>query len=431
MTERRPRLRKLIVVSLAFYAVVLSLVVALHGHWVNERVEGLIWETMLESEMEYVTRKIARDPDFDWSDFDVFHWYDERRGRSIPPALLALPEGIHDEVQVDGKLFAVLVESSPQGRQILALDITDIESREFMTAVVMAGSMGLVLLALTLVSVYGVDRLLRPLTRIADEISTLSPDGDGRKILVDRRAAYYETVIIADAINGFTGRIREHVERERNFVNMASHELRTPIAVLSGVNEVLLDHPETTPAIRQHLLRSRRIVGEMEDLATILLSLARDPSKLAGSAGVVDVGAEVPSIVSDHMHLCEGKELSIAVELDAPVRVVAPLHVVRIAIGNLLRNAIENSDRGVIRVYSEGAGAIAIDDPGQGMTTLEISELYTRMAKSGQGISGGIGIDLIVRICAHFGWALDVESAVGRGTKATLRFGATSVSASA
>jgi hypothetical protein len=56
------------------------------------------------------------------------------------------------------------------------------------------------------------------------------------------------------------------------------------------------------------------------------------------------------------------------------------------------------------------------------MAPVEMSRIYTRMAKSGQSTSGGIGIDLIMRICAHFGWKLDFESVVGRGTKAILSF---------
>jgi signal transduction histidine kinase len=136
----------------------------------------------------------------------------------------------------------------------------------------------------------------------------------------------------------------------------------------------------------------------------------------------VDVRDELPAIVADHEHLCQGKDLSITVELESPMPVVAPLHIIRVAISNLVRNAIENCDRGVIRIYSDRPGAIVIDDPGQGMTPMEISRIYTRMAKSGQRTSGGIGIDLIMRICSHFGWKLYFESAVGRGTKATLIF---------
>ncbi len=419
----RPRLRKLIVVGLACWMVLLSGVVALHGHVVNEYVESRIWESMLGSEMTYIKRRIARDPDYQWSDFDVFQWYDERNVAAIPGPLLALPEGLHDEIAVGDKQFVVLVENGAEGRRILALDITDLENRELAMTLAGAASVVLVIALLTLLLLYAVNRLLSPLTRLADDISGLRPDGEGRRIEVGARDAH-ETHTIAEAINGFSDRIREHIERERNFINMASHELRTPIAVVAGVNEVVLDHPETTPSIRQHLLRSKRIVGQMEDLVAILLALARAPDRLAANAETIDLREEVPAIVADHLHLCEGKDLSVSVELDAPILVVAPLHIVRVAIGNLLRNAIENCDRGVIRIRSLQPGTLTIDDPGHGMSAQEMSRLYTRMAKSGQRMSGGIGLDLIARICAHFGWRLDFVSALGKGTQATLAFGA-------
>lgn len=421
MTHDRPRLRRLIVISLVCYTIVLSLAVSLHGHLVNEYVEGLIWESMLKSEMTYIKRRIAQDPRYDWSDIDVFHWYDESRDAPIPPPFAALPEGVHDEIEVDGKQFAVLVEHGPTGRRILALDITDIENRELAIAAAIAISIILVIIVLSLLSFYSVDRLLRPLTRMADDIARLQPDGSGRKIAVDAKAAH-ETYTIAAAINGFTDRIHDHIERERRFINLASHELRTPIAVMSGVTEVVLDHPDATPAIKQHLLRSKHIIDQMQDLVAVLLALARAPDTLAANAENVDVHAEVPAIVADHEHLCRGKDLSIIVQLAAPMPLIAPRHIVRVAIGNLLRNAIENCDHGVIRIYSDRPATLTIDDPGQGMTPAAMSEIYTRMAKSGQGASGGIGIDLIARICSHFGWTLHFESAVGRGTQAILSF---------
>lgn len=419
--RNRPRLRKLIVVSLVCYTIALSLAVSLHGHLVNEYIESLIWDSMLKSEMAYIKQKVARDPEYDWSELDVFHWYDERRSASISQQFRALPEGMHDEINVDGKQFAVLVENGLDGRKILALEITDAEKRELAVAASIAASIILVIVVLTVLSFYSVDRLLRPLTRMADDISSLQPDGKGRKIAVGDNDAH-ETYTIAAAINGFTDRIRDHIDRERNFINMASHELRTPLAVMSGATEVVLDHRDATPAIRQHLLRSRHIIGQMEDLVAILLALARAPETLAGNSESLDVREEVPAIVADHAHLCRGKGLSIAVELESPIPVFAPPHIVRVAIGNLVRNAIENCDRGVIRIHSDRPGTITIEDPGQGMTPAEMSRIYTSMAKSGQRASGGIGIDLIMRICTHFGWKLDFESVVGRGTKATLAF---------
>lgn len=419
--SNRSRLSRLIVISLVSYTVVLSLTVSLHGYLVNEYIEELIWESMLESEMAYIKRKITQDPGYDWSDLDLFHWYDERQNLPIPPQFLALPAGMHDEIRVGDREFAILIEDGPEGRRILALEITDLENRELMIAFAIVASTVLLIIILALFSLYSIDRLLRPLTRMADKISSLSPGGEGRKIPIGDKDAY-ETYIIADAINRFTDRIQEHAERERNFINTASHELRTPIAALSGVTEVVLEHPDTTSAIKPHLLRSRRIISQMEDLVVILLALARAPDKLANNTENIDIRTEIPAIVADHEYLCRGKDLLLTVEIESPIPVVAPLNIIRVAIGNLVRNAIENCDRGVIRIYSEHPGTITIDDPGYGMSPVEISRIYTQMAKSGQYMSGGIGIDLIIRICTHFGWKLNFESVAGKGTKAILSF---------
>jgi len=100
---------------------------------------------------------------------------------------------------------------------------------------------------------------------------------------------------------------------------------------------------------------------------------------------------------------------------------LAPLAIVQAAIGNLLRNAIENSDRGTISISLERGGVVVIEDPGHGMTPEEISTVYARMARGGGGRDGGgIGLDLIARLCEHLGWRLEIEPRQPRGTRVTL-----------
>ncbi|HEY9253139.1 MAG TPA: ATP-binding protein, partial [Stenotrophomonas sp.] len=91
------------------------------------------------------------------------------------------------------------------------------------------------------------------------------------------------------------------------------------------------------------------------------------------------------------------------------------------AIGNLLRNAIENSDRGTIRIVLSAPATVRIEDPGHGMSPEEISAIYARMARGNHsGRGAGIGLDLIGRLCEHLGWQLQFESVEGRGTIASL-----------
>ncbi len=90
------------------------------------------------------------------------------------------------------------------------------------------------------------------------------------------------------------------------------------------------------------------------------------------------------------------------------------------AIGNLLRNAIENSDRGTIRIYVEAPATVVITDPGHGMSPDEIGATYSRIARGGGDRQGsGIGLDLIARLCEHLGWMIDLSSSE-QGTTATL-----------
>ena len=160
----------------------------------------------------------------------------------------------------------------------------------------------------------------------------------------------------------------------------------------------------------------------MERLITLLVALAKDPARLRAAAENVDLRELVPAIVRDHAFLAEHKQLTFGLDIAAAATIQAPEQVARAAIGNLVRNAVENSDRGVIDVKVDGSQVI-IEDPGHGMSNEEMSALYTRLARAGDTTSSaGIGLDLIARLCEHLGWKLSFSSAPRKGTRAVLDF---------
>ena len=129
----------------------------------------------------------------------------------------------------------------------------------------------------------------------------------------------------------------------------------------------------------------------------------------------------LPDIIEDHQHLMQGKDLTIVIDALVPSSVAAPLHIAQAAIGNLLRNAIENSDRGEIHVRLDADATVTLEAPGHGMTPEDISRIYAQMARGGSREGGGIGLDLLARLCEHLGWTLSIQSAPGRGTISRLR----------
>jgi signal transduction histidine kinase len=175
---------------------------------------------------------------------------------------------------------------------------------------------------------------------------------------------------------------------------------------------------------RLQLGRIQRTVRGVEELIAMLLVLAKDPARLARSSDRIELDQLLPEIADDHRHLCKDKALELRVLPLPACEVVAPVAIVQAAVGNLLRNAIENSDSGEITLRLQPDAVVVIEDPGQGMSPEQISAIYTRQAH-GQGHgNGGLGLELITRLCRHLGWQLRIEPREGaRGTRATLDMG--------
>jgi len=415
-------LRRRILLGLLGYTALLSIAVIAQGFIVNEHVEHLVWQTLLETELDHFIERSHNDPGYRWTDTAGVKLYDDRSPSpsSLPPQLRNLSPGVHDDIEVGEAEWVVLVRDLEGRRVTLALDISELETREFDMGLTIAGSAITTLLVLALLIALGVNRLMQPLSTLAERIARLRPDLPGQRVDVPH-AASGELVVIADALNEYLQRNERFVERERVFIDSASHELRTPIAVIAGATELALDQPDVPASVRHQLGRVRRTAQDVERLISLLLALAKDPARLASVSDHVALDQLLPEIVEDHRQLTLDKDLRLSLAPLPPCDIVAPLPIVQAAIGNLLRNAIENSDRGEIRVRLQAPATIVIEDPGHGMTPEEISTIYARLARGGgDRAGGGIGLDLISRLCEHLGWTLSFESAVGRGTRTTL-----------
>ena len=414
----RASLRHRILLGLLGYAAILTLAVFVHGLLVNEHAERLVWETLLDTELDHIIQRRQDDPDYQWVNTPGMALFDARQA-PLPPGIRELPPGLHDDIVVDGVLRVVLVRQLEGGPVALALDITALEDREHGLMLALLGSAIAMVVLMGAAAYWGATRLVWPLTRLAGDIGALEPDRPGQRIDLPESATA-EIEVIADSLNGYLGRHDRFVQRERAFIDTASHELRTPIAVIAGASEIALEQPGIPAPVRGQLDRIHQASLDVERLIAMLLVLARDPARLARGADRFALGPMLEAVVEQHAHLARGKDLVIVVEPSPEVEIVASMAVVHTALGNLLRNAIENSDRGTITVRLERPATVVIADPGHGMTPEEVSAIHARLARGGDGdgqrLGGGIGLDLIARLCEHLGWKLDFQSDPGRGT---------------
>lgn len=415
----RSSLRRRLLEGLFGYTVLLTLAVFAHGVLVNERAERLVWNTLLTDQLDYIVARGHGNPAYHWQDTPTLKLYDSSESATVPPELRGLAPGVHDEIPVDGRQQVALVREVDGRFLILVLDIEEFEAGEFDLGLAIALSAIALAALLGLTMAWGVGRLVRPLGLLAGRIAALRPDRQGQRIEVPGRAST-ELAVIAEAINGYLERQERFVERERAFINSASHELRTPIAVISGATELALEQPDVPQTVRGQLGRVRKTAHDVEQLISLLLALARDPARLVESSDYIELDQLLPEVVADHRHLTEGKDLELELAPLPSCEIVAPLPIVQAAIGNLLRNAIEQSDSGCIAVRLEHDATVVIEDPGHGMDPQEISAIYARMARGSGRDGGGIGLELIARLCEHLGWELRFEVGVNQGTRTTL-----------
>ncbi|WP_315389966.1 HAMP domain-containing sensor histidine kinase [uncultured Stenotrophomonas sp.] len=425
MSLRKPApLHRRLVWWLLGYLGLISLAVFSVGNYVHEHAEHAAWRALLNSELDSIVSHIEHEPHYRWQDSDTLRLFTIDDSPRVPAILRTLHPGLHDGIDIDGRSAAVMVrDTANQGRLALALDINDFhELEEFATRWVMLAGVVMIFVTVVMAS-FGVSRLVSPLRSLARHIDGLTPGAPGQRVDVDPRGSS-ELYVIAAALNDYLTRNEQFVERERVFISTASHELRTPIAVITGAAELALEQPGVPDRARQQMQRVHRTAQGVEQLIQLLLVLARDPARLASLKERIPLDQLVPDIIEDHRHLLGDKDLQITVSGLARVDIVAPLGVVEAAIGNLLRNAIENSGRGTITLSVSDRAVVTLQDPGEGMSPEEIAAVYARMARGDRNEQSGIGLELIARLCEHLRWLLTLEQSPPRGTRVILDLGA-------
>ncbi|NKE46322.1 two-component sensor histidine kinase [Roseomonas frigidaquae] len=347
-------------------------------------------------------------------------------------ALTSLRSGISETV-IDGVTWRVFAIEDPGGQaRILVGD--NVAVRDRLVRDVILGLLlpvALVLPALALLIWLGVGRGLAPLRRIAgtlrtrdvEDLAPLDPGSDAAEIRP-----------VAEALNGLFHRLAAARERERQFIDFAAHELRTPLAGLRTQAQVALAAQE--PAMRSQALRQILVsVDRTTRLVRQLLDLSRLDAEAAPPAlAVVALGALVVGLQQALEAPCRARD--IVLETDAAIDGVllrVDEHLFATALRNLVENAIQHTPTGGrVRLSLERDGtALAIEDEGAGIPAEELA-LVTRRFFRGRhrnGLGTGLGLSIAEQALRRCGAGLHLANRTGGGLRAEILLGATRVPA--
>lgn len=264
----------------------------------------------------------------------------------------------------------------------------------------------------------------RDIETALDHIDDLS--GDARISVRDSELSGLEA-----AVNNMLKRLAASQKKQIRFVDDASHELRTPIAVIQGYAHMLERWGKDDPAVMDEAIEAIETeTAHMKTLVDQLLFLARgDMDRLVlaqeriDAAGLMrELHEEYEMIDADHEYVCPIPEDA------APLYVVGDVTMLKQALRVLLDNAGKYTPKkGTITLQAQRDGSeirCSVADNGVGIPSDDLPRIFDRFFRGATARSGtqgsGLGLSIAKWIVDTSGGRIDVISAPELGTKMTI-----------
>jgi signal transduction histidine kinase len=424
----RRRLRSRIVISFALFGLGLTALFAAATVYLRMRLEDqLINSTLAREVQNFVDFKRENpDPNAPWR-MTLFEANVVRAGRTatIPFAQQKFDTGVYDieDLGREGKLrpYKLAVLKDPDLWGYLRFDVSTqkLSERQLMTA--LAASVFAFAILSIVTGFWLSARVMSPVIELARRVQAMSRTG--RPEPLKKHFANDEVGQLAAALDDYSTRLTELVERDREFNADVSHELRTPLAVIASTTELLQGSPDLTDKLRERLRRIERAVRQSTELTDALLLLSRRERQAPTDGETTDVARVVEQVVDVQRPHLGNKPVTVRVEIEEPLATAAPSSVVAVALGNLIGNAFKYTPSGEV-IVTVGHGRVSVEDTGPGIAPDDAEKLFERGVRgTSVGKGGGLGLAIVRRLCDLYGWRVSLAPRPQGGAVATLEFG--------
>src|SRR5262249_7139929 len=269
-------------------------------------------------------------------------------------------------------------------------------------------------------------RLRRHAAPVADVVEAAGQLGDGNYAarVVERGPA--DVRRLAGAFNRMATRLQTQETERRHLLAEIAHELRTPLAVIQGNLEGLLDgvYARDEAHLSAVLEETRVLSTLIDDLRTLALA---ESGALALHRESVDLGALLQDVVVAFEARIAESGLTVTVEgpADLPALEVGPVRI-RQVVANLLTNAIQHTGAsGRIRVGCQwrtetSEASVSVADTGAGIAPEDLPHIFTRFYKSKDSRGSGLGLAIAQQLVLLHGGRIVAGGQLREG--ATVRF---------
>jgi signal transduction histidine kinase len=388
----------------------------------SEEMEDALIDQIVAEEMDYLTQRHQQNPAYQAQRSSNLQSFIVRSGeddRALPAFLRSAAPGRH-EFYIGNDEIHVLVRDQGDNRYYVAYEVGLHAQREREFRLLIVISTLTAALASLLLGYWISGLLVRQVTGLAARVGSMKPGQQQAQLIQPGQDP--EIAMLARAFEDYQARIEQLIRREQEFTANASHELRTPLTAIRTSCELLLADTTLGEKSRARVEWINAAAGRMAEQVQALLFLAR--GQALGESEPVSLGDCVAEAVEPYRAELARKGLKLEIDIAPDAHLDLNYQALRLVLTNLVRNAVQHTERGGVRVaFSDRK--LAVSDTGSGIEPADRPRLFERFYRAGGGRDGyGLGLAIVKRICDQYGWAIDVDSAPLCGSTFSVDFSA-------
>jgi len=287
----------------------------------------------------------------------------------------------------------------------------------------------LAVVVVTLGGFWLVQRALRPVERITHAAERITQLNLSARLPAARSGDELERLSLA--LNRMIARLDDAFQNSKRFAADASHDLRTPLTILRGELESLVEDPHQNEELRGRLAGLLEEAIHLSKIVEQLFTLTQlDRGESRADWKRFDL-AELARTTADQMSLlAEDRKITLTYTAGQPAWVRGDPWRIKQVIVNLLDNAIKYTPpRGWVRVGvqgGDGRAVLEVADSGIGIPAEALPHVFERFyrvdkTRSAEAESAGLGLAIVKAICTAHGAAVEAASAPQAGSRFTVR----------
>ncbi|MHA6531708.1 sensor histidine kinase [Paenibacillus sp. BAC0078] len=273
---------------------------------------------------------------------------------------------------------------------------------------------------------------LKPIRSMIGEVRSIGTNSLSRRLHVP--AAEDELHQLGETFNGLLHRLEGSFDQQRRFIADASHELKTPLAIIEGHTHMIQRWGKQSPEVLDESLafmmdETRR----MKELIAQLLLLAEAEAPLMdGGEERCDLRETLRELLPQTVHVSPGVQLDYDGLPDGQALLIcmpggASYQVLRNIVENALKYTPEGGTVTVRHLAADGQVVLTVADTGIGISPEQLPHIFDRFYRADASRSrtqggSGLGLAIAKAIMERHGGSITIDSTPGQGTTVTLRF---------